>query len=264
MNALRSFYGRQPVLTVYGLLLLVAAAVTYVMQIIDPRLLDGVDVWIKPTKFNISVAVFALTAAWFFGYVRPERRNRFWLRYVVWVIVIAGTFENGWITWQAAHAAASHFNYSTLLTGVMYALMGLGAVLLVTTALPLAWEIARRPIEGMRSDSRFAVVAGLVLTFVLGGGMGIYMSAQTGHSVGAAVGHFPIFGWNRSGGDLRVAHFFGMHFEQALPLLAAVLAPLPARLRWMVLAVATASGIALTFYVWHQAVAGQPFLPGIG
>jgi hypothetical protein len=30
-------------------------------------------------------------------------------------------------------------------------------------------------------------------------------------------------GWNTTGGDLRVPHFFGMHALQALPLLAAVL-----------------------------------------
>ena len=47
------------------------------MQAVDPRTLDsGVSVWVKPAKFLVSVGVFALTAAWFFGYVRPERRER--------------------------------------------------------------------------------------------------------------------------------------------------------------------------------------------
>lgn len=263
MNPLRSLYGRQPVLTVYGLLMLAATAAMLVMQTIDLRQLDGVDVWIKPTKFCLSVGVFALTSAWFFGYVRPERRRMIGLRYVVWATVIFGTFENGWITWQAAHAAASHFNTSSVFTIVMYALMGIGAVLLVATTLPLAWEIARHPVDGLRPDYRFAVIAGLLLTFVLGGGMGGYMAAQHGHSVGLDGGHFPIFGWNRSGGDLRVAHFFGMHFEQALAILAAMLAPLGIRLRWLILVLAMAGGMALTFFAWQQAVAGQPFLPGI-
>ena len=264
MNPLRSLYGRQPVLTVYGLLMLVAAAVTLFMQTVDLRQFDGVDVWIKPAKFCLSVGVFTLTSAWFFGYVRPERRNTFGLRYVVWATVIFGTFENGWITWQAAHAAGSHFNTSSVFTIVMYALMGLGAVLLVATTLPLAWEIARHPGKDLRPDYRFAVVAGLLLTFVLGGGMGGYMGAQHGHFVGLNAGHFPLFGWNRSGGDLRVGHFFGMHFEQILPILAALLASLGLRWRWVVLGLAMAGEMALTVFVWLQAVAGQPFLAGIG
>ncbi len=48
------------------------------------------------------------------------------------------------------------------------------------------------------------------------------MSQQAGHAVGAEGGQVPLFGWNRSGGDLRVAHFLGIHAEQAIPLLAAL------------------------------------------
>ncbi len=258
-----TLYSRQPVLTVFGMLFLVIAAVTFGLQFVDLRQLDGVDVWIKPTKFFFSVAVFALTAAWFFGYVRPERRTSAGMLYVVWVIVVFGTFENGWITWQAAHRLASHFNSSTLLYGVMYGLMGVGALLLVSTCVPLAWEIARRPVAGLRADYRFAVVAGLVLTCVLGGGAGMYMGAQHGHSVGLQGGFLPIFGWNRSGGDLRVAHFFGMHFEQALPLLAAVMTPLPKGVRWTIIGLAMVGGVVLTIGVGVQAVMGLPFLPGL-
>ena len=45
------------------------------VQMFDLRTFDGVDVWAKPTKFVVSVAVFALTTAWFYGYVRPDRRR---------------------------------------------------------------------------------------------------------------------------------------------------------------------------------------------
>ena len=45
------------------------------LQLVDPRTLHGVNVWVKPVKFLVSVGVFSLTAAWFFGYIRPERRR---------------------------------------------------------------------------------------------------------------------------------------------------------------------------------------------
>ena len=63
-------------LALYGLALLGLAAAAVVLQLFDPRLLaSGVNIWVKPAKFLFSVGVFALTAAWFFGYVRPERRR---------------------------------------------------------------------------------------------------------------------------------------------------------------------------------------------
>ena len=260
MTILRTLYNRQPVLTVYGFILVAIALATAVLQGFDLRQLDGVDVWVKPTKFLVSVAVFALTSAWFFGYVRPERRRGLAMGYVVWGIIGFGSFEDTWIIWQAAHGARSHFNHADLFVSVMYALMGIGAILLVATTLPLANEIARRPIAGMRLDYRVAVVMGLILTCLLGGGAGLYMGAQHGHSVGLDGGHFPLFGWNRMGGDLRVAHFFAMHMEQALPLLAAVVARLPGVTRWLLLALGAGAGIALAGFTWLQAVMGHPFL----
>lgn len=263
MSLLRILYHRQPLLAVFGWLMLALTAAGLVLQSIDPRQLDGVEVWVKPTKFFFSVAVLYLTTAWFFGYVRPENRNRPAMLYVVWMLLVFGCLEDAWIAWQAAHGLASHFNTSTRFFSVMYTLMGILAVLGVSTFLPLAWEIARRPVANLRPDYRFAVVTGLVLSFVLGGGAGIYMGSQDGHAIGIEGGHFPIFGWNRLGGDLRVPHFFGVHMEQGLPLLAAAIATWPAPVRWFAIVMAAVIGTALAVYTFGLAITGQPFLPGL-
>src|SRR5665213_3531459 len=84
---------RQRTLTSYGLLLLVLTPFMLLVQQIDLRTFDDIDVWAKPTKFVFSVAVFALTTAWFFGYVRPDRRKAPSLRAIVAVIIAAGSFE---------------------------------------------------------------------------------------------------------------------------------------------------------------------------
>ena len=198
------------------------------------RTFDGVDVWIKPTKFVFSVSVFALTIAWFFGYVRPDRRNTPSLRAIAPVIIAAGSFEIIYISWRERQVTglASHFNISNIFFAVMYGLMGLGALSLVAITLPQAWEIGRRPAAGLRSDYVAAVVIGHVLCCVLGGGFGIYMGQQPGHSVGAAEGHSLIFGWNRAGGDLRIPHFLGIHAQLAIPILGLLVGGLAPRLRW--------------------------------
>jgi hypothetical protein len=244
--------------------LLLLALVALALQMVDPRLLaSGVNVWVKPAKFFSSVGIFALTAAWFFGYIRPERRRSPLMRGTVAMLIVAGTFELAWICWQAANGLESHFNTDTPFYALMYALMGLFAVLLVGTTLPLAWEIARRPAPHLRREFVAAVVVGLVLTFLLGGMLGGYMSSQAGHSVGAEGGKTFLFGWNRSGGDLRIAHFLGIHAQQAIPILAALAAEaeLGQRGRWAALIVGAAAYVVLTLTVFAQAVAGRPLFP---
>jgi len=255
---------RQGSLALYGIVTLLLALLTVLLQAVDPRVLEsGVNVWVKPAKFFSSVGIFSLTAAWFFGYVRPERRRSPLMRATVAMLIAAGTFELAWISWQAANGLESHFNVDTPFFAAMYALMGIFAALLVGTTLPLAWEIGRRPAEHLRSDFVAAVVIGLLLTFLLGGILGGYMSSQAGHSVGAEGGRTFLFGWNRSGGDLRIAHFLGIHAEQAIPLMAAMAAEagLAQRARWIVLIAGATVYAALTLAVFAQAVAGRPLFP---
>jgi hypothetical protein len=255
---------RQGTLALYGTTTLLLSVVAVMLQNVDPRVLEsGVNVWVKPAKFFSSVGIFALTAAWFFGYVRPERRNSRLMRATVAILVASGTFELAWISWQGAQGLESHFNNDTIFYSVMYSLMGLFAVLLVGTTLPLAWEIARRPAQHLRRDFVAAVVIGLLLTFLLGGILGGYMSSQAGHAVGADGGRTFLFGWNRSGGDLRIAHFLGIHAEQAIPIIAAIAAEagLRERGRWMALIGGTAVYVALTLAIFAQAVAGRALFP---
>ncbi len=184
------------------------------------------------------------------------------MRVAVGAIVIGGGFEALYITLQAARGLDSHFNVSTPFYTVMYALMGLFATVLVAATLPLAWEIGRRPRPGVRTDVIAALVIALVLTFVLGGGLGGYMSSQHGHAVGSVGGHVPLFGWNREGGDLRVAHFLGIHAQQAIPLLALIVGAAGARVRWAAVLGGSALYAAVTVAVFLQSVAGRPLLPG--
>jgi hypothetical protein len=255
---------RQGTLAIYGVTLLVFALLAILLQAIDPRMLEsGISVWVKPAKFFSSVGIFALTAAWFFGYVRPERRQSRLMIATVAVLIAAGTFELVWISWQAAQGLESHFNFDTPFYVMMYQLMGVGAVMLVGTTLPLAWEIALRPNPAFRRDFVAAVATGLVLTFLLGGILGGYMSSQAGHSVGLEGGRTFMFGWNRSGGDLRIAHFLGIHAEQAIPILAALTteAGLGSRARWAALVAGTLAYAALTLAIFAQAVAGRALFP---
>jgi len=259
---LAEFNRRHPLLTRYGLAMLALGGVATLLQIVDPRALaSGVNVWVKPAKFFVSVGIFALTAAWFFAYIRPERRDSRLMRGTVAALIASGTFELAYIGLQAARGLESHFNTGTPFHATMYALMGIGAVILSATTLPMAWEIARRPAPGLQRSFVAAVAIGLVLTFALGATLGGYMSSQAGHSVGQVGGSVPLFGWNRLGGDLRIAHFLGIHAEQAIPLLGAAAVTLSTRTRWAAVLGGSAIYAALTLGLFFQAVAGRALLP---
>jgi hypothetical protein len=253
---------RHATLARYGLALMLLAAIAVLLQALDPRTLEGgVNVWVKPAKFLSSVGIFALTAAWFSGYVRPERRRSVPVRAVAALILIAGTFELVWITWQGASGLESHFNFDTPFYRLMFNLMGVFAVLLLGATLPLAWEIARRPAPGLAADFVTAVAAGLVLSFLLGSWFGYAIAANNSHAVGPEAGHFPLFGWNRAGGDLRVAHFLGIHAMQTIPILTALTGGLGTRMRWGILGAGSAIYVGLTVALYAQAAAGRALLP---
>ncbi len=203
-----------PPLAWAGLFLLFASVPTLLLILLDPRQLHGASVWIKPWKFQLSTGVYLWTLAWVLAGLPAARRSGWLVRSLVWVAIASAVFEVAYITWQAAWGRASHFNVATPFDATMYTLMGVGAVLLSSTSLVLGVLVLRSRRFALTDDLRQAIGWGLVLTFFLGTGFGAYLSAQPGHWVAALPSDADgmlLTGWSRSGGDLRVAHFFGIH-----------------------------------------------------
>jgi hypothetical protein len=258
------FAGREPVLVATGIVFLLAMIPTGIAYAVDDRTLLGVNVWLKPLKFEFSLALFAFTLAWFMPLVSNAFRRSFLGRYTVWVFVALAPLELAYIAWRASLAEASHFNNTTPAATIAYALMGIGAVLFTLSAPALAVGIARRDAKPIEPAYRLAVILGLVLTFLLGGIEGMVMSSGGGHNVGIPLAGdvgMPIFGWLRTAGDLRVAHFLGIHAQQAIPIFGAIAVALfAARARPAVVAFTLL--YALLFGATTvQALLGQPLLP---
>jgi hypothetical protein len=207
-----------------GLALLLVSLPTLALTLLDSRQLQGVSVWLKPFKFQLSTGVYLLTLALFMVWLPASALRTKTARFVVWAAVLAGLFEVGYITWQGSQGAASHFNTQTPFLATMYTLMGVGAVILASASLALGILIARNRAYSLPPAMTLAIVLGLVLTFVMGTGFGGYLSAQrAGHWVGGVLsdsGGLPLVKWSRSGGDLRVAHFFGIHAMHFIPAFA--------------------------------------------
>jgi hypothetical protein len=116
------------------------------------------------------------------------------------------------------------------------------------------------------TSNPFVYVAGLSLIAgsLLGSLTGIFISIHQSHWVGGLhtdAGGLPLFGWSRSGGDLRVAHFFGMHIMQAVPVamwLASYVIPQNRQKAAGLALLCVAILIAAATFV--QAVMGRPFV----
>ncbi|WP_026621547.1 hypothetical protein M728_005231 (plasmid) [Ensifer sp. WSM1721] len=235
--------------------------------LLDERLLNGVGVWSKPIKFQTSIAITVGTLILLLPLLDEAVRATRVVRWSAQAIAIAGTLEIVYIVLQAARARASHFNNDTPLEMMLYSVMGVGAVTIVVGCFVFGWMIwrhGRRDMgEGLRFGATWGLMIGAVLTVITAGLLSSGALAEPGHWVGGvrsdADGLF-LVGWSRTGGDLRVPHFFATHIMQALPLLGLLLdrwAPDKARAGIWIGAAASVLVVAATF---AQAAMGKPFL----
>lgn len=235
---------------------------------VDERLLNGISVWIKPLKFQASLALHFATLVLLARLLPVERLATRRFRAMVTVSTAAGLFEIGWIMLQAGRGRASHFNDETILEQVMYMLMGAGAVLLVAAPFLMGvWLWRDYGGKALRDDPlRLSAALGLVLSAVTTLVVAGYMSSVAGaHWVGNVTtdaGGLPLVGWSQQVGDLRVAHFFASHGLQFLPMLGFAMRR-GGRAGAHVILGATLLWLVFTAGVFLQALDGRPFLaPG--
>ena len=65
---------RDPLLFWIGAAHLLALLVCTLLSISDTRLVLGINPWIKPMKFLVSIPIFLWSVAWFMPETRPESR----------------------------------------------------------------------------------------------------------------------------------------------------------------------------------------------
>jgi hypothetical protein len=225
----------------------------------DARLVTGVNPWIKPMKFAISIAIFLATIAWFMPDLGPWPRARRW---IAGIVVATMTVELVAIVGQAARGTTSHFNQSSAFDAAVFSIMGM-AITVNTLAVAAMLPLVRRDVPVARAGYLFGMRLGMAL-FVIGSLLGFAIVTNQGHSVPGPDGGpgLPFLNWAVDQGDLRVAHFIGLHALQALPLLGFVLdrrQPAPVA-RTRVLSTVAAIWLAVMGATLLLALAGRPLL----
>jgi hypothetical protein len=259
---------RERALLVATLAILTLALPTIVALLTETRTLAGLNVWIKPLKFDASVALLLATYAIGFGLAPPDDRRRLGVRVAVGLVVVSAVLEIAYISFQAARGEASHFNVSSAWEVLAFQLMGLFAVILTVgagVAAALVWRAGAGRLGaglwlGLVLGFALSCGLGIVTGFAIGGNGGHFVAAG-GAMPGSDLGGLPVFGWSREVGDLRVAHFLALHVMQVLPLVGwAVDRLAPRSARGLVLvAAAVIAGVTVWALAW--AAAGRSVVP---
>lgn len=266
MRVLKDAYRDAPALGALTIFMLFLMMPKLGAMLVDTRLHNGVNIWIKPIKFDVALIIYTATLVYFARWIPLATRAKTWFKLFTATVIACIVFEQVWIGGAAAFGTASHFNVGTPLMGLAYSIAGFGAVTLTSAALVFGILIARNKETGLSEPMHLAIWLSSILMFVFTVITASYMAAQTSHFVGGNmldVESYPIMGWATDGGDLRVAHFFASHYFHALPLfvLAASYIFKPVQ-RSMVLGFAALYGV-FTFYTLWEATRGLPFLHGI-
>ncbi|GAB3174014.1 hypothetical protein [Telluribacter humicola] len=218
MNLLSQLRQRNAPLYYAGIIHLVAAGVTMLLILFSQQQLLGINIWIKPFKFMISVSIYLFTLVWLIGDIQNKR----YVRLFTWQIILCMGIEMVAVIMQAARGVKSHYNTDSTDGIIIYALMGLFIMYNTVLVVTLTYRYWRDSFPSLSRPYLWGVRLGLLL-FLIGSIEGMYMSSQAGHTVGAADGGsgLTFLNWSTQYGDLRVAHFIGLHGLQVLMLLGA-------------------------------------------
>lgn len=256
MNSFLSILkSRNAVLYGFGLVCLVSSIICLILAGITTTQVMGINAFIKPAKFFVSVWIFCWTMGWY-TVLLPQRRR---VLIYSWGVVVIMTFELAIVTGQATLGKLSHFNISSAFDGLLFSLMGVAITVFTIWTAYIGYLFMRLRTEAVTPAYLWGIRLGILL-FVVFAFEGFMMAMRLAHTVGAPDGGpgLSVTNWSTGHGDLRVAHFFGMHALQLIPLFGYYVARRP----WQVIILTTVYFLVVTWLL-IQALAGKPLLAGL-
>ncbi|NNF32478.1 MAG: hypothetical protein HKN68_00105 [Saprospiraceae bacterium] len=258
LNFLRELKNRNPFLWLIGWVHVFLFLGAGIMSLLDATHVMGINAWVKPMKFSISITFYL----WTFGWIMNELKPRFpkmttTLSFVIGISMLA---EIAVIYFQSWRGVRSHFNFETAFDGSLFAIMG--TMIAINTVCIIIVAFLFFIIDTGRKPSYIWAIRLALIVFVAANWVGGYMIGNGAHSVGGEDGGagIPFLNWSIDHGDMRAAHFFGLHSIQAIPLVGHMLRKKTDALSivW-VFSILYASILGLIFYV---AFTGSPLITG--
>lgn len=251
---------RDPFLYRVGLAMIIMSGLLVVPLAFDDRIVLGINPWIKPIKFCVSVGIYVFTIAWFLYYIKSYSRLKKWISYLTGITII---IEIIIISFQAFRGVKSHFNNASTFDQILFGIMGLciGIVTLLIVIYFFTLFIGKSSISG---PYRLSILLS-ILIFLIGSWVGGVMISNESHTIGGADGSEGIlfFNWSKLFGDLRIAHFLGLHSIQVIPLTFYLFISKikNVNIRYTLVIVVSLCYSIIVSLIYHQAKSGIPLFP---
>lgn len=239
----------------FGLACLVLSVLFLILAKTTTTQVYGVNAWYKPFKFAFSTLTFAWAMAWYCYYL-----PNFNIKFFNWSIIVLLGFEIAYIALQAGRGQLSHYNLSTPVYSVLFSMMALAASAVTIYTAYVGYLFFSNSFPELPTYYVWAIRLSIIL-FVIFSFEGFAMGSRLSHTVGALNDNSNLFilGWSKTVGDLRVAHFIGMHALQVLPILSFYFL----KNTKLTIVVALVYGF-LALLTLVQALKGKPLLGGKG
>lgn len=254
MQWLNELQVRNPILYWSGWVCFLGGLISIIMTQISSIQVLGINAWIKPMKFFLSVWIFMWTMGWILFELHNAGAT---YRYSIMVVVVMA-IELVIIVWQAANGRLSHFNISNTFYSSLFTIMGIAISILTIWTLIIGLGFFKLTANDIPIGYLWGIRLGIIL-FVIFSFEGGLMGARLAHTVGAPDGSagLPIVNWSKQYGDLRVAHFFGIHSLQLLPFLGYYITRSSKEI-----IIASAVYFLIVTFLFIQALRGLPLFKG--
>lgn len=215
MNFLQQLRHRNPILYYFGWIYFLGGILCIIMTQTSDTVVLGINAWFKPMKFFFSIWIFCWTMGWYMFYLKNQRPVRIY----TWGVVVVMIIEQLIITWQAANGRLSHFNITTVFYRSLFIIMGVAITTIIAWTAIIGYRFFKQKQYDVPMPYIWGIRLGIMLSVLFSFEGGI-MAARLSHTVGAIDGGpgLPVVNWSTEFGDLRVAHFIGIHSLQIIPL----------------------------------------------
>lgn len=236
----------------FGWLCLFGGLICLILVKTVPNPIQGVSGWLKPFKFFLSTTLFAWTMAFYMHYLENQTQVQIYS----WSLIVLLSIEIILITYQASQGRLSHFNQEDAGGKIIFSIMALAITLFIlhTAYMGLLFQKQKTFIIPDYLVLSIKLAIGITVVFAF---EGFTMGAILRHTVGAQDGTtgLPLLNWSKTHGDLRVAHFFGIHALQIIPLVSFVWANSRKDVVWL-----TIVYFVFVTFTLIQALRGKSFI----